>query len=100
MFFSGKLTVPDARLPGLECVVLHPVPGVADDFGVFPIFTVAVPLLLGAAQVLLVTGQIENGLVFLADQVSTSNCLTIFKKSSDFICVVSLRWQPIIYAKT
>ena len=46
-----KLTVPDAGLPGLEGVVLHPVSGVTDDFGVLPVLAVAVLLLLGAAAV-------------------------------------------------
>ena len=46
-----SLTVPDARLPCLEGVVLHPVPGVADHFGVFPVLAVPVLLLLGAAAV-------------------------------------------------
>ena len=56
-----KLTVPDAGLPGLEGVVLHPIPSVADDFRVFPVLAVSVLLLLGAAEVPLVTGQPDVG---------------------------------------
>ena len=55
------LTVPDARLPGLEVVVLHLVPGVADHCRVLPDLAVAVLLLLGAAEVPLVTGQPDVG---------------------------------------
>ena len=58
---SAFLTVPDARLPGLEGVVLYTVPGVADDFGVFPVLPVAVFLFLGTATVPLVTGQTYVG---------------------------------------
>ena len=42
-------------------MVLHPVSGVADDFGVLPVLPVAVLVLLSAAEVPLVTGQSDVG---------------------------------------
>ena len=42
-------------------MVLHPVSGVADDFGVLPVLPVAVLVLLSAAEVPLVTGQTNIG---------------------------------------
>ena len=41
-YLFDVLPVPDPRLPGLEVVVLHPVPSVADHLGVLPVSAVPV----------------------------------------------------------